>query len=282
MIKKYDNATLKKLQEVEVLMLRDIIEVCEKNNIGYFLVYGSLIGAIRHHGFIPWDDDMDIAMLRNDYEKFADIFDSEMGEKYDLMTPLREKGFSSTVIKVEKKGTTFIPEHSKTMKCRQGIFIDIFVYDKVSSDKKQYRKQARKARLFSMLMFLIGSPNPEINIKGLKGTMAKVICKCVHYAFKICPWARTLIYRKFVKNSVKANNENVSEYTIYQETELDKSIADIKDILPYKKVEFENIKVNVPQNYDYILRKRYGDYMQMPPEEERVNHAADVIDFGEV
>lgn len=282
MIKQYDEKTLSKLKAVEVSILRDIIRVCNEHGIKCFLSFGSLIGAIRHHGFIPWDDDMDISMFREDYEKFISIFDAELGDKYDLMTPLREKGFASTVIKVEKRGTTFIPRHSIAMKCRQGIFVDIFVYDKVSSDEKQYRRQAKKARFLSMLMFLAGSPSPEININGIAGKAAKLICLCVHYMLRLCPGVKVLIYKKFEKNSIKANDEKNSVYTMYQDTEPDGCIADISDILPLKEVMFEDIKVNIPKNYDYILTKRYGNYMELPPENERVNHAAAVIDFGEV
>ena len=281
MVKQYDDCTLKKLQAVEVSILKDVIKVCKKYNIEYFVMYGSLIGAIRHHGFIPWDDDVDISMFRDDYEKFVQLFDKELGKKYDLVTPLREKGYASAIVKVEKKGTTFISEYTKAMKCKQGIFIDIFVYDKVSADERQYRKQAKRTRFLSMMLFLVGSPNPEINIKGIKGTIAKIICKCMHYMFKICPGARTGIYKKFVNYSVKANHEKVSEYTSYQCIEIDECRIDINDVLPCNEVPFEDIKVNIPKNYDYILRKIYGDYMKLPPKEERINHAADIIDFGD-
>lgn len=281
MVKQYDDTTLKKLQAVEVSILKDIIKVCNKFGIEYFIMYGSLIGAIRHHGFIPWDDDVDISMFRDDYEKFVQVFDKELGEKYNLATPLRKKGYASAIIKVEKKGTTFISAYSKDMKCEQGIFVDIFVYDKVSSNKRIYRSQIIKARLLSMLLFLAGSPNPEINIAGIKGRVARVICKCIHYALKLCPDVRRVLYKQFVKNSVRANSEKTSKYTTYQSTAPDEDVADIGDILPCHEVPFEDIEVKIPKNYDYILRKIYGDYMQLPPKEERINHAADIIDFGD-
>ncbi|MFQ9933800.1 MAG: phosphorylcholine transferase LicD [Lachnospiraceae bacterium] len=280
MIRQYDQCTLKKLQDTELSMLGDIINVCEKYNIGYFAVFGTLIGAIRHNGFIPWDDDMDIAMLREDYDKFCQIFEKEMGHKYSLMTPLTHKGFASTVIKVEKKGTKFIPNHSRKMKCEQGIFIDIFIYDKVSKNPKQYKRQIKRARFLAEAIFLAGSPYPEINIGGIKEKAAKFICMAVHYMFKLVPGIHVFLYKKFIKYSVMANNENVNKYTIYQSTAPNKCVVDIDNILPYQKVRFGELMINVPKDYDYILRERYGDYMKLPPEEERINHAADIIDFG--
>lgn len=281
MLKKYDEEVLKKLQNTELYIFKDIVSVCQKHNIGYFMLFGTLIGAIRHKGFIPWDDDMDIGMLRADYDRFAEVFGKEMGDKYTLTTPIRTKGFASTVVKVQKKGTRFIPEYSKTMKCEQGIFIDIFIYDKVSDNEKQYKKQVRKTRTLARLIFLAGSPNPEINIKGISGKIAAFLCKIIHYAFKLIPNIHVYMYKKYVKYSVMANKEKGLRYTTFQSTAPDKCIVNIDDLLPYEQVMFEDIMVNVPKNYDYILTERYGDYMKLPPEEERVNHAADIIEFGD-
>lgn len=281
MLKKYDEEILKKLQNTELSIFKDIVSVCQKHNIGYFMLFGTLIGAIRHKGFIPWDDDMDIGMLREDYDSFVKVFEKELGDKYTLTTPLRTKDFSSTVVKVQKKGTKFIPEYSKKMKCEQGIFIDIFIYDKVSANEKQYKKQVKKTRTLSRLIFLAGSPNPEINIGGIAGRAAALLCKAGHYVFKLIPNIHVYMYKKYVKYSVMANVENSCRYTTFQSTAPDKCIVNIDDLLPYEQVAFENYTANVPKNYDYILTERYGDYMKLPPEEERVNHAADVIDFGD-
>lgn len=281
MMKQYDDKTLKKLQQTEIDMLADIIDICEKYDINYFGIYGTLIGAIRHNGFIPWDDDMDIGMFREDYEKFEKVFDRELGDKYDLMTPLREKGFASTVIKVEKKGTKFVPECSKKMKCKQGIFIDIFIYDKVSSDQKLYQKQAKKTRFLARLIFLAGSPDPEIPLKGITKVAAEIICKSVHYLLKIVPGIHVFLYKKFEKYSTMANGEETDIYVMFQDNEPDKSIAKKSDILPCKQIAFDGVQMSIPQNYDDVLRKRYGEYMTLPPVAERVNHAAYILDFGE-
>lgn len=281
MIKQYDNETLKKLQKTELEILKDIKKVCEKHNIGYSIGYGSLIGVVRHKGFIPWDDDIDLWMFRDEYEKFEKVFDEEMGDKNRLMTPLREKGYSGNVIKVMKNGTKFINKHSANQKCNPGIFIDIFIWDKVSKDEKKFKKQARKVRLLAMLLFLTVSPYPEINISGIVGGVSKTICFIIHYLLKLWPNKERHLFNMYQKNCMKANDEETDVYAVYQEPNVRNTIINKNDVVPYIQAEFEGVMVSIPHGYDKMLSNWYGDYMQLPPEDKRVNHAADVIDFGE-
>lgn len=281
MIRQYDSDELKKLQQVEIDICKDVHAVCKKHNIGYSIAFGSLIGAIRHNGFIPWDDDMDIVMFREDYEKFEKIFDEELSDKYYLMSPLRDKGYYGNVIKIEKKGTTFINKHSNKMKCAQGIFVDIFVYDKVSEKEKLFKKQCRKSRFLAMLIFLYCSPYPEIPMKGIIGNAAKVICFIVHYILHIIPQGNVLLYKKYEKVCKFSNKTKSDKYIIYQDEYSHRTIINKSDVKPYKIVSFDGEQLCIPNNYDKILRNYYGDYMQLPPVDKRVNHAADVLDFGE-
>ena len=281
MRKQYDDADLKKLQSVERNMCKDIHDVCEKHNIGYSVAFGSLIGAIRHSGFIPWDDDMDIVMLREDYERFEKVFDEELGDKYYLMSPLRDSAYLGNVIKVEKKGTTFINKHSEKMKCPQGIFIDIFVYDKIPENEAMFKKQKKKARLCAMLVFLYCSPWAEVGMKGITGAVAKAICFIAHYILHLIPHGNVYLYKKMLQYCMMSNESESDKYIIYQDGYADRTIIAEKDIVPYKCVDFDGLELNIPNNYDKVLRSYYGDYMELPPVDKRVNHAADVLDFGE-
>lgn len=281
MVKQYNDHELKKLQSVEIEICRDIHNVCKRNNIGYSIAFGSLLGAIRHKGFIPWDDDMDIVMFRDDYERFEKIFDRELGDKYYLMSPLRDNGYYGNVVKVEKKGTTFINKHSNRMKCAQGIFVDIFVYDKIPENEKVFKKQKKKSRILAMLIFLYCSPYPEIPIKGIIGGMAKAICFIMHYILHLIPKGNVVLYKKFLKACTMSNASESDKYIIYQDTNAQRTIVDRNDIEPYGTVDFDTEKFNIPSDYDKVLRCYYGDYMQLPPVEKRINHAADILDFGE-
>ena len=280
MIKEYDKDTLKKLQQTELQIYLDIKEVCEKNNIGCSIAYGSLIGCIRHKGFIPWDDDMDVIMFRDDYEKFEKIFDSQLGEKYLLMTPIRNKKYTGNVIKVMKKGTKFINKHNKNQKCEKGIFIDIFVYDKVPKDEKKYNTQKRKARILAMLIFLCGCGKPEINNKGVIGILYKVVCCVIHCLLKLIPGNARRLYKKYTKVCCMSNDEDTEVYTLYQDAFPDKYICKRSDFEPYSYAEFDGEMVGIPRNYHQILMNNYGDYMKLPPEEDRYNHITERLDFG--
>ena len=135
--KAYEPAILEKLHQVQLQILADFIEVCDKYELPYFVVYGTAIGAVRHHGFIPWDDDIDVAMLRGDYDKFCKVFQKELGQEYNLLTPEIDGRYACTVTHIQRKGTKFISEASQDLKCEQCIFMDIFPLDYVAKEEKR-------------------------------------------------------------------------------------------------------------------------------------------------
>lgn len=272
--KQYDKETLKKLQEAELQVLLKIKEVCDEYDIGYSLMYGSLIGAARHNGFIPWDDDMDIIMLRDDYEKFIKIFNKVTDDNYTFYSPLTDKNYSSSIGRVMKNDTVFIPDCYRKSKFKFGVYVDVFVLDKVPNSKKKLKRQVFISRFLSMLLFLIGSPTPIIPNKGFIGGVEQVICCLVHYVFKLFPKSNVFFYKLFDNNAKKYSKEDTNLYTIFLDNEIYNNFMKLEDLLPYSKLPYEGIEVNVPKNYDKILTEKYGNYMQLPPEEKRINHAA--------
>ena len=132
--KPYEKEVLDKLHRVQVEILRDFDTVCEKHQLHYFAVYGTAIGAVRHGGFIPWDDDVDVAMLREDYEKFLQIFPEEMAERYQLMTPELDGDYTCTVTHLQRKHTKFISEVTENLPYEQCIDLDIFPLDEVAEE----------------------------------------------------------------------------------------------------------------------------------------------------
>lgn len=272
--KQYDKETLKKLQEAELQVLLKIKEVCDEYDIGYSLMYGSLIGAARHNGFIPWDDDMDIIMLRDDYEKFIKIFNKVTDDNYTFYSPLTDKNYSSSIGRVMKNDTVFIPDCYRKSKFKFGVYVDIFVLDKAINDKKKLKKQIFKSRFLAMLLFLIGSPTPIIPNKGLIGKAEALICYMIHYFFRLFPKSNVFFYKLFDNNAKKYNDIETTKYGVFLDNEIETSFIDIRDLVPYTELKFEGVDVKVPRNYDKILKKKYGNYMELPPLEDRVNHAA--------
>ena len=281
--KEYEPEVLEKLHKVQLKMLEDFINSCEKHNLTYFMVYGTAIGAIRHQGFIPWDDDIDVGMLRKDYDKFLTIFPQEMGKKYNLLTPKIDGRYACTVTHIQKKGTKFISEMSKDLKCEQGIFMDIFPFDNVAKGKKQQLRQMRMTYFWGKLLFLSRTGNPIIPLKGMSKVVAGFACKIIHRMLKLFRISSGFIYRKYVEAATQYNDSDMcGEYiTSFEYAGCLKDKIKAKDLFPLKAVPFEYLMVKIPQNNHEFLKKVYGDYMKLPPENERVNHMPLVIDFGE-
>lgn len=279
--KQYDETVLKKLHGVQVEMLHDFAQVCEKYKLPYFAVYGTAIGAVRHAGFIPWDDDIDVGMLRVDYDKFMEIFSKEMSDKYNLLTPQIDGQYSCTVTHIQRKNTIFVSEVTQNLKCEQCIFMDIFPFDYVPRDRKKQVAQSRKANILGKLLFLSGNPNPIIDYDGIKGEIMSLGCRLVYVALKLLRIKPSWIYKKYVDNATKYNksDEKGRYVTSYEYVGSLKDKIAAKDIFPLKKVPFENTEINIPNNNDKFLKKVYGDYMKIPPENERVNHMPLIIQF---
>ena len=163
----YDDKDLRKLQLLELRILKEIDRVCRELGITYFLDSGSVLGALRHGGFIPWDDDIDVGMLRKDYDKLLSVFTNELGEHYELLTPEIDSRYACTVTHVQRKNTVFVTEMTKDLKCNCRIFMDIFPFDNVPESESEQNKLLRKSTLYGKLLFLSGSGSPHIPYTGL-------------------------------------------------------------------------------------------------------------------
>lgn len=280
--RKYDKKVLTKLHEVQLHILADFKNVCEKYDLSYFVVYGTAIGAVRHQGFIPWDDDIDVAMLREDYDKFCEVFQKELGEKYNLLTPEIDGRYACTVTHIQRKGTKFISEASQDLKCEQCIFMDIFPLDYVAKKKKEALRQSRMTNIYGRLLFLAGTAYPVIPYDGVKGKAAVIICWTIHYILVLFRIKPAYLYKKYLSIATRYNNADKSAYvTSFEYAGGLKDRVKKEDLFPLKKVPFEDIQVNIPANNHEFLTKVYGDYMKIPPKEQQINHMPLVIDFGE-
>lgn len=280
-MKQYDTQTLKKLHRFGVAMLSDFIRVCNQYHIDYFAVFGTALGAVRHKGYIPWDDDLDVGMLREDYEKFLSIFPNELGKHYRILNTSVDEEYTCTVTHFGRKGTTFVPEHAKRMKCEQNICFDIFIFDPISDDPKERKKQLFKGWFWSKLLFLRGTPYPIIPLKGILKYIAAAVCFIVHYGLVVFRVKSSFIDKKIQKNSQLFRGQKTKEIACFQDSNIAKSIMSCKEIFPTRKVPFESIEINLPNQYDAYLKRTYGDYMQLPSEENRKNHYPDQLDFGD-
>lgn len=280
-MKRYDDVTLKKLQKVELEMLHDFVDICDKNNLQYFGIGGTAIGALRHQGFIPWDDDIDLAFERADYEKFCQIIEKEYSDKYYILRYETNKAYPLFTARMCKKGTVFREHAMKNVNCPFGIFLDLYAYDNVPDDKKAMRKQAVTVWLYSKLLILCSIKSPNLVLMhGVKKKVVLFACKIAYVLFKLIHLSTDWVYQKGKKLCVQYNGQETKRLAYLPDAKPYTSMIKRKDLYPLKKMQFEDLQLNFPNNMHEMLKAYYGDYMQLPPEEKRYNHCPYKLKFG--
>ncbi|MCI5698923.1 MAG: LicD family protein [Lachnospiraceae bacterium] len=279
--KQYDPEVLKKLQKTQLGILKDFIQICEKYNLTYIMLGGTGIGVVRHQGFIPWDDDIDVAMPREDYDVFLAMVEKEMGDKYRIQTPLTDPDYACNVTHMQKRGTKFVPYVNRMLKCELCISIDIFPMDHMPSDPKRRKTQLKKTWILNKLIFLCGTGKPIIPLKGIKKQAAAVVCEMIHLFLKVCHVKPAFLYRKLVKEATRYNDQPTKYINAFEVTMSDRAYLSMDELYPLKKMRYEDLEVTMPNQYDVYLTRLFGDYMTMPSEDKRVNHCPYILDFGE-
>ena len=249
------SSEMKKAWAVELDMLNEFIRVCEENKLNYFLGYGSLLGAIRHKGFIPWDDDIDVLMFREDFEKLCTIADSVFKFPYFFQTPITEKGhnFFRTHPQLRNSLTTGAIKADIHKNINRGIFIDIFVLDKIPQHKiEEHRAELNKIREIGRF---VTSP---LSLDCSFWKKIKRVCKYIIYHLL---GGQVWAYKKFHKVASKYKNADCDLVTFNGLLYGDNSIWSKKYWEEYLIVDFEFLKVRIPKEYNKILTIGYGDYM---------------------
>lgn len=264
---------LRKLQIVESEILDEIVRICDKHKITYYLVGGTLLGAIRHKGFIPWDDDLDIAMPRKDYNRFKEICKVELSKKYFLQNLETEPLYFLAHIKMRKNNTIFEEPHMISLNAHKGIFVDIFILD--NADKQDSFLQNIQANIFMKINSMIRY-KVIINSYEHKTFKQKIILLFLSIF--------SLKYLSKIQQKLMAlNKDDKSEYYVNLGSQYGykKQTMPKNKYYPPTKVEFEGKRYNVPKDWDYFLTRIYGDYMKIPQKEKRINHNPARIDFGD-
>lgn len=279
MYKQYDPAVLKRVQQTEKEILKTFIGICEKHQFRYFVVFGTLLGTIRHQGFIPWDDDVDVAMPREDYEQFLTVAQKECGEGYFLQTVDTDPDYHLFFAKLRMRDTVFVESSLQQSGSVTGFYIDIFPYDAVPDDDEEMRRQIRKAEKLAALLSISRVSEPQIGQYGkLKEIVLKAIWKTVHYGLRVKKGSDMSVWKKcqeifcaFINIPTQRRAcfcMDVERWMIYNN--------EIKELCDRP---FEDIQVKVPVGYDKMLTRHYGSYMELPPAEARENHRPARIKF---
>ncbi len=255
---------LRALQLIEFEAFKEIDRICKKHNIMYFMCYGTLIGAVRHKGFIPWDCDMDIVMMRKDYDKFAEVCSSELSHKYFLQNYHTDPGFLPALTRICINGTYLYDKYTEHLKFHKGAYIDIFPLDNSPDNEKLRKKHERNLLLIDILIFYkscIIYSNGTLFLKEI----GKKVLKFIMYPIplKLLQNLRVKVMKEYNSKSTLNVCSTVGKYG-YKKEIMDKKIFETPALL-----EFEGEKYHAPGKWDLCLRKLYGDYMIPPPEKER-------------
>ena len=240
-------------------VLQTIREICERHNILWFADYGTLLGAVRHKGFIPWDDDIDVRMLRDDYEKFCVVANKELPETMFFQNYKNDKGYPWMYSKIRMKGTKAVRIGQDRLNMEEGIYMDIFPCDGVPDDNKKKKKHNRLAKIYRKILYArIGKYSCDKWYERLWWSL-------------VCVIPRSYVYKqsdKLVKKYTEHNCKRVGTIGWHE-------LPDVNGFLngyftDLTEVEFEGHMFYAPRDWDGFLTYSFGkDYMQLPPVEQR-------------
>lgn len=279
--KEYKNQDdLRKLQILSATILKEFDRVCHKLDIPYFIYGGTAIGAIRHKGFIPWDDDIDVAMLRKDYDRFLNEAPAIIDDTFEVISSYNTPDFPACNANLSLKGTLCVPEFFAKCPYRYAIGIGIYAFDNLIDDDKLYRRQLRRTWIWGRLAFLRATPDPYLAIDGWKRTVILFACRIAYYIMKIFHVSPQWIYKKWERAATLYNDVPCDCFADFADRNPKLWAATFDELFPTLDVEFEGFIVQIPNAYDNLLTKGYGDYMKLPPKKERKNHLPVTLDFG--
>jgi len=265
-----DDKMLKDLQKVELEILLEVDRICKKHNIRYFLVSGTLLGAVRHKGFIPWDDDIDICMPMKDYKKFCKVSRTEMKKEYFLQnssTDYSDRWFA----KVRKNNTTCIEKGYEKSFIHQGVWIDIFPLVGVHKDKKQLDKATKYATFSKKLLSKRFAAFGDFKDLSIEKKFLRFVPLCIVRA----------IARFIINITFRHNNKHEYCYYLWGDSKIRARFPfDLFDELC--DIEFEGYMLSAPKRWDEYLTLVYGDYMTPPPPEKRNggSHTISILDLN--
>lgn len=265
----YHDSEIKQLRSALLEILLKIDGFCKENNITYFIDSGTALGAKRHNGFIPWDDDIDLGMKREDYDRFLLLAQTQFPDGYSIHTFDNTDGFAPMFAKVCKNGTIFETEETKDSGFKQGIFIDIFPYDLLSSNEKERKKQLSRANLWQKISYLYCSPHVVLPVGGIAKVVAKGLCYMVHYVLRVL-LSREVIKKKFdAATGFKGKPSCEMAILAYPNS----GPFPIDMMIPPQNLTFEGLLFPAPNNIEGYLETVYGPtWTDLPPVEKRRSH----------
>ena len=261
---------LRKLQLIELEMLLEVDRICRENDIEYFLSAGTVLGAVRHKGFIPWDDDLDIRMSRKEFNRFYEVCKTQLDtERFFLQTDRTDPGYRWGYAKVRRKGTEYLRAGQEAIKCFSGVSIDIFIIDNMPDSilgrvLYHYIRRGCIKTLWSVVGVTADpSPVKRLLYRGLRHVNKRI-------PLGIMEWLASMSNRKETERGYCISFYRVDAFTVQ------KSLGQGGVLNEWFKerveIEFEGFNFYVCKEYKTYLESKYGDYWKYPPESQRFIH----------
>lgn len=251
------------LQKVELDLLKCFIDVCKKLDLDYFLVCGSALGAVRHGGFIPWDDDMDVGMYREDYNKFMELAPALLPEGIFLQNYRTDRNFPHYFAKLRNSNTTYIEKAFAHLDMNHGIFIDIFPLDGFPTKPSEIRKTRSLAKNYNRKISTAFQLSPDAPFKS----------KVLYIGLRMLG-----IHKNLGRVNARFERMKTKHSAQYLDMIKDMGTKHRSEAIPKSyfgkgtNVLFEGISVRVPVNCDGYLTSLYGDWRTLPPLEKQKGH----------
>ena len=261
--------TIQQVHRSQLGLLKEFDRLCRENGLRYFAVHGTLLGAVRYGGFIPWDDDVDVVMLREDYDRFIQLAQTELRNPYFLQTPENDPDcFYGGYGKLRDSNTAALEPQNTGRNCNQGIWIDVFPLDRYPTNRAARKRLQRRVTFVQRLLYAKCYHIQAGMLKEIYDTrisfyylMRKILTKEALYHFL-----------QILFTSCKGQEYRAILACYYGNSEI-KNVFDEKDFDKLIELSFEDMKIYTSANYEKWLRQRYGeDYMIPPPEWKRVPH----------
>lgn len=265
------NNHLRKLQLVQVIILLEVNRICKKHSIRYILMGGTLLGAVRHQGFIPWDDDIDIAMPREEYQRFLTVCSRELDAPFYLLNSQTERNYVYPFLKICLDDTVALEGYLAQIPMHKGVWIDIFPYDNYPDGKIQ-------ASIYIFLRkYLFAAMSTLRNYFPTTSLFRTLYRYCATLPVRFLSDDALVSFRERVYAQYNTRQTKKKMAAAFS-AKTDIMDAGIFDDITY--LSFEGFLFPVPVQYHDVLTNLYGDYMTLPPEDKRQNHGLLHIDLG--
>ncbi len=265
-----DKDILRQVQLVQLEILKEVRRVCDDNEIQFFLDSGTLLGAVRHKGVIPWDDDLDIGMIYKEYERFISLADKELSPQYYLETWDNDPGYPFPFAKIMKRNTKYVEDAFENTGKRNEIYIDVFPYFPCSADTLRHKKEKWLIEHYRRLEYMISEMKPWVRQKRfIKRLLVRIKYLPAYFATRFM--RKEKINNQYYSLLCNLANTGFDYYIPGGISKLGRWAIPKECFSEYVLLEFEDDKFPCPGDYDSYLRNAYGDYMTLPPVDQREN-----------